>query len=106
MATRLDKHTVVIVGGGLAAALVARQLTVKGVDVLLLERGGDHREGAEAHLPSQRDELRWDVHAGLVQDWSIETYSLRHASSEVALPIRRMEAFLPGEGMGGAARSS
>jgi gluconate 2-dehydrogenase alpha chain len=100
---KLEKRTVVIVGGGLTAGLVSRQLTEKGIDVLVLERGGDHTEGAEAKLPTQRDELRWDVRQGLVQDWSVQTYSLRHSSKEDALPIRWMEAFLPGEGLGGAA---
>ena len=33
----------------------------------------------------------------------METYTLRHSTKEEALPVRRMEAFLPGEGMGGAA---
>ena len=96
MATRLNKRTVVIVGGGLTAALVARQLTAKGIDVLVLERGGDHRDGADAKLPSQRDELRWDVRGGLVQDWSIETYTVRHSPKEDSLPARRLAAFLPG----------
>jgi len=99
----LEKRTVVIVGGGLTAGLISRQLTEKGVDVLLLERGGDHTEGAGAKLPTQRDELRWHVQQGLVQDWSVQPYSLRHSSKENALPIRWMEAFLPGEGLGGAA---
>ena len=103
MTKQLDKRTVVIVGGGLTAALVARQLTASGIDVLILERGYDHRAGAESHLPNQRDELRWDTHQGLMQDWSKETYTLRHAPSEAALPVRWMEAFLPGAGMGGAA---
>jgi gluconate 2-dehydrogenase alpha chain len=99
----LQKRTVVIVGGGLTAGLISRQLTEKGIDVLLLERGGDRTEGAEAKLPTQRDELRWHVQQGLVQDWSVQPYSLRHSSKESALPIRWMEAFLPGEGLGGAA---
>ena len=38
-----------------------------------------------------------------IQDWSVETYSLRHERNELALPVRWMEAFQPGEGMGGAA---
>ena len=98
----LEKRDVVIVGGGLSAGLVARQLTAKGIDVLVLERGPDRRNGAESKLPSQRDELRWETHQGLVQDWSVETYSLRHERNEHALPVRWMEAFQPGEGMGGA----
>ncbi|HEY0748132.1 MAG TPA: GMC family oxidoreductase [Steroidobacteraceae bacterium] len=103
MIKTLPNKTVVIVGGGLTAGLAARQLTSKGVEVLVLERGVDHTKGAEAKLPTQRDELRWDTHQGLMQDWSVETYTLRHARSETALPVRWMEAFLPGEGLGGAA---
>src|SRR5215510_3965247 len=103
MATKLAKKTVVIVGGGLTAGLVSRQLTEKGIEVLVLERGGDHRGGPESRLPSQRDELRWSIHQKLVQDWAVETYTLRHSRKEQSLPVRRMEAFLPGEGMGGAA---
>jgi gluconate 2-dehydrogenase alpha chain len=102
MAKTLDKRTVVIVGGGMAAGLISRQLTAQGIDVLVLERGADHKNGAEEKLPTQRDELRWDVRAGLGQDWAVETYTARHSSNEVALPARRMEAFLPGDGVGGA----
>src|SRR5450830_783517 len=103
MIKKLEKRTVVIVGGGLTAGLVSRQLTAQGIDVLVLERGGDHSNGAEAKLPSQRDELRWDVRQGLVQKWNVQTYTLRHSRSDTSLPVRWMEAFLPGEGMGGAA---
>ena len=103
MAKKLAKHTVVIVGGGLTAGLVARQLTAKGIDTVVLERGFDHTDGAEARIPTQRDELRWDTRQGLIQDWSVQTYTLRHSMSDASLPVRWMEAFLPGEGMGGAA---
>ena len=103
MATKLKKRTVVICGGGFTAGLIARQLTAKNIDVLVLERGTDHRSGAEAKLPSQRDELRWSVRDGLAQDSAVQTYTLRHSRAEHALPARRLEAFLPGEGMGGAA---
>ena len=103
MATRLKPRTVVFCGGGLTAALAARALTAKNIDVLVLERGYDRRQGAEAKLPSQRDELRWAVRGGLFQDWAVQTYSHRYATNESSLPIRRLEAFLPGEGMGGAA---
>ena len=48
MTKRLPRErTVVIVGGGLCAALVSRQLTARGIDVLVLERGVDHAQGAE-----------------------------------------------------------
>jgi gluconate 2-dehydrogenase alpha chain len=100
---RLQHKTVVFVGGGLTAALAARQMLPKGTEILVLERGVDRTQGPEAKLPTQRDELRWGVRGGLFQDWSVQTYSLRHSTAEAALPIRRLEAFLPGEGMGGAA---
>ncbi len=103
MSKKLPKRTVVIVGGGLCAGLVSRQLTTKGIDVVVLERGVDHTNGAEARLPNQRDELRWDRRQGLMQNWQRETYTLRHSRAEQSLPIRWMEAFLPGEGVGGAA---
>ncbi len=103
MAKKLPKRSVVIVGGGLCAGLVARQLTAKGIEVLVLERGGDHALGPEATLPNQRDELRWDRRQGLMQDWGRETYTLRHSRASESLPIRWMEAFLPGLGVGGAA---
>ena len=103
MIKKLPKKTVVMVGGGLTAGLAARQLTNRSIEVLVLERGGDRTNGAEAKLPMQRDELRWDTHQGLVQDWGVQTYSLRYGRDETALPVRWMEAFLPGEGMGGGA---
>lgn len=97
----LPRRTVVIVGGGLAAGLVARPLAPAGVDVLVLERGGDLREGAAARIPSQRDELRWGVRLGLIQDAAAETCTLRHSRSEPSRPMRRLQAFLPGTGVGG-----
>jgi gluconate 2-dehydrogenase alpha chain len=103
MIKKLPKRTVVIIGGGLTAGLISRHLTSQGVDVLVLERGGDHAQGAEAKLPTQRDELRWDNHQGLVQRWNVQAYTLRHDRQEAAAPVRWMEAFLPGEGVGGAA---
>lgn len=98
----LKSRQVVFVGGGLMAGLGARQLVADGVDVLVLERGRDHDGGPEHRLPSQRDELRWGLRNHLAQDWSIETYTLRYTQKDVALPIRTLEAFLPGEGIGGA----
>ena len=98
----LPRRTVVIVGGGLAAGLISRQLAPAGIDTLVLERGGDVRDGAEAKIPSQRDELRWSVRAGLMQNASAETYTLRHSRADASRPMRRLASFLPGTGVGGA----
>lgn len=100
---RLPPRSVVIVGGGLTAGLMARQLTAAGIQTLVLERGTDRRSSAADRLPSQRDELRWAIHQGLMQDWSVQPYSLRHNRHQPSWPIRWMSAFLPGEGLGGAA---
>lgn len=100
---RLPNRNVVIVGGGLTAGLVARQLTAKGIDTLVLERGVDPTDGAASKVPSQRDELRWHTHQGLIQNWATETYTLRHSRDKESAPVRSMKAFLPGEGVGGAA---
>ncbi|MBL9216013.1 MAG: GMC family oxidoreductase [Opitutaceae bacterium] len=98
----LPERTVVFVGGGLAAAFAARQLARAGIDTLVLERGGEPGAGAESRIPSQRDELRWAVRGGLVQDPAAETYTLRRSRTEPARPMRRLAAFLPGTGAGGA----
>ena len=65
------KHrTVVFVGGGLTAALAARQLTAKGVDVLVLERGIDHTQACRSKTahPARRTALgrAWQSLSGLV----------------------------------------
>jgi gluconate 2-dehydrogenase alpha chain len=103
MITTLKEREVVFVGGGLTAALASRQLTAAGRDVLVLERGRDHRGGPEETIPNQRDGLRWGIRTHLVQDWAEETYTFRHSSKDTALPARNLQAFLPGNGMGGAA---
>src|SRR5262245_34124186 len=51
MVTRLKNRTVVVCGGGFTAGLIARQLTAKNIDALVLERGYDRTRGAEAKLP-------------------------------------------------------
>ena len=102
MTTILREREVVIVGGGLAAGLLARKLVPLGRDVLVLERGGP-RSAVESELPSQRDDLRWSIYRGLTQRENVETYTLRHAPDEEALPMRQLLSFLPGFGVGGGA---
>ncbi len=103
MARQLPKRTVVMIGGGFTSALAARQLAPKGVDIVVLERGVDRARTAVDEIPSQRDELRWEIRHENAQNLARETYTVRYGSTETALPARRLEAFIPGEGVGGAA---
>ena len=101
MATRLKETDAVMVGMGWTGAILARELTKAGLDVVGLERGGDRKPAEEFALTRLRDELRYVVRLELMQDNSIDTITFRNARDELALPIRRFGAFLPGEGVGG-----
>ena len=86
----------------MAAGLLARQLAHQGIDTVVIERGGDHQADAAGRIPTQRDELRWDIRLGLMQNAASETYTLRRSRQEPSRPMRRFSAFLPGTGVGGA----
>src|SRR5260221_4656581 len=101
MTTRLKEVDAVMVGMGWAGAILARELTKAGVNVVGLERGADRQPAEEFTLTRLRDELRYVVRLELMQDNSIDTITFRNTPDELALPIRRFGAFLPGEGVGG-----
>jgi gluconate 2-dehydrogenase alpha chain len=90
----------VIVGGGWTALLMAKELGSRsGLSVAVLERG-KHRESAD--YPGTMDELDYAVRLHMMQDLSLETVTVRHDSTQQALPMRQYGAFLPGSGVGGA----
>src|SRR5262249_47520157 len=101
MATKLKEVDAVMVGMGWTGAIMARELTKAGLNVVGLERGADRNPAEEFTLTRLRDELRYVVRLELMQDNSIDTITFRNAPDELALPIRRFGAFLPGEGVGG-----
>jgi gluconate 2-dehydrogenase alpha chain len=101
MATRLKDIDAVVVGMGFSGAILARELTKAGLNVVGLERGADRNVAEEFTLTRLRDELRYVVRLELMQDNSTDTITFRNAPDELALPIRRFGAFLPGEGVGG-----
>ena len=49
-----------------------------------------------------RDEVRYAQRLELMMDNSIDTLTFRNFPNDQALPIRRIGAFLPGEGVGGS----
>ncbi len=101
MAKRLKETDAVVIGMGFSGAILARELTKAGLNVVGFERGADRNPAEEFTLTRLRDELRYVVRLELMQDNSIDTISFRNAPDELALPIRRFGAFLPGEGVGG-----
>jgi gluconate 2-dehydrogenase alpha chain len=101
MATRLKEIDAVVIGMGFSGAILSRELTKAGLNVVGLERGADRNPAEEFTLTRLRDELRYVVRLELMQDNSIDTVSFRNTPDELALPIRRFGAFLPGEGVGG-----
>jgi gluconate 2-dehydrogenase alpha chain len=102
MTTKLPEVDVVVVGVGWTGSILARELTKAGLKVVGLERGPKRTPGEDFTVPSIRDDLKYAVRQELFQDTQTETMSLRHARAETALPIRRLGAFLPGTGLGGA----
>ena len=101
MATKLKDVDAVVIGLGFSGAILSRELTKAGLNVVALERGADRNPAEEFTLTRLRDELRYVIRLELMQDNSIDTISFRNAPDELALPIRRFGAFLPGEGVGG-----
>ena len=102
MVTRLKEVDAVTVGLGWTGAIMARELTKAGLNVVSLEKGQDRIPGEDFVLPAVRDEVRYAQRLELMWDNSIDTLTFRNFPKEQALPIRRIGAFLPGEGVGGS----
>ncbi|MCK1272145.1 MULTISPECIES: GMC family oxidoreductase [unclassified Bradyrhizobium] len=102
MATKLKPVDAVIVGFGWTGAVLARELTKAGLNVLALERGGMRDTIPNFAAPMIHDELRFAIRHDLMQDASRETLTFRNNVDQTALPIRRWGSFLPGTGVGGA----
>jgi len=102
MATRLKEVDVVIVGLGWTGGILAKELSEAGMTVVGLERGAMRSTNPDFAVPLIRDELRFAVRHGLMQNPARDTLTFRNRPSETALPMRRLGSFLPGEGVGGA----
>ncbi len=102
MATRLKEVDAVVIGMGWTGAIMARELTRAGLKVIGLERGRDQTPAEDFTLPGLRDELKYAVRLATMWDTSNSTLTFRNTSAQTALPMRRLGAFLPGEGVGGS----
>src|SRR5882672_10500657 len=101
MVTKLKEVDVVVIGQGLTGVMMAKEMTMSGLSVVGLERGPDRKPEEEVVLPRIRDELKYNARKELMIDNAVDTVTFRNNSDQMALPIRRWGAFLPGEGVGG-----
>lgn len=99
MHKRLPKVDAVCVGVGWTGGIIAAEMAKAGMRVVGLERGGAR---GEENWSDDHDELEYAVRGALFQDPAVETWTLRHNLRERALPMRRLGAWLPGIGVGGA----
>ena len=68
MATRLKEVDVVIVGLGWTGGILAKELSEAGMTVVALERGAMRSTNPDFAVPGIRDELRYSIRHGLMQD--------------------------------------
>src|SRR5438477_12044941 len=98
----LPSVDVVIIGGGWTGLLMAKELGSRTtLSVVVLERGGTRKTG---EYGDDMDELDYTIRFRMMQDVSQATVTLRHDSSQRALPLRQHGSFLPGSGVVGAGR--
>ena len=102
MARQMPHVDVVIVGMGWTGGIAARELMGTGLRIVGLERGRYRDTIPDFTAPNALDELRYGIRGDLFQDLSKETVTFRNAPNQTALPMRRLGAFLPGTGLGGA----
>lgn len=102
MVTKLSPVDILIVGMGWTGGILSKELSVTGLKIAVLERGGPRSTQNDFNVPQIRDELRFSQRHDLFMDTAKDTITIRNKPSEGALPMRRLGSFLPGEGVGGA----
>ena len=83
-------------------ALCGLELVKTGLKVVGLERGAPRYTVPDFQSPAIHDELRFSIRKGMMQDNVKEAVTFRNDIDQTALPIRRWESFLPGNGLGGS----
>jgi gluconate 2-dehydrogenase alpha chain len=102
MAKRLAAVDVVIVGFGWTGAIIAKELSDNGLQVLALERGEFRNTIPDFSPTFIQDELRYAVRNSIFEQPDRETITFRNDLSQEALPMRHLGSFRPGAGAGGA----
>jgi gluconate 2-dehydrogenase alpha chain len=93
---------VVIIGMGWTGSIAARELADTGLRIVGFERGGYRDTIPDFAAPQALDEIKWNSRGEIFQNLARETLTFRNKPDETALPMRRLGAFLLGEGLGGA----
>ena len=97
----MPKKDVVVVGLGWTGAIMSKELTDAGLDVVALERG-DHRTTAEAApYPGVADELAYVQRFKLFQRMKNNTVTIRYNLGDTAVPYRELGSFYLGTNVGG-----
>jgi gluconate 2-dehydrogenase alpha chain len=94
---------VVVVGSGVVGSIISMELANAGMQVVCLERGRRIDAQTDFVKPYVHDELKYDRHSDIFQNLSRETITFRHNASQMALPMRELGSFKPGEMVGGTA---
>src|ERR1700709_332016 len=101
-ARKLKEVDAVIVGLGWTGGILAKELSEAGLKVVALERGRMTTTEADFQVPTVRDELRYVQRQEMMHGAARYTLAMRNTEKQEALPVRRLGAFLPGEGVGGS----
>lgn len=101
--TQKKEHVdVVIVGLGWTGSIMAKELADAGLKIVALERGEYQDTANTAKFPQIADELAYTVRGKLFQKLAQETVTVRHNTSQIAVPYRQHGSFYLGNGVGGA----
>ncbi|TLX78578.1 GMC family oxidoreductase [Pseudomonas nicosulfuronedens] len=92
----------VVIGLGWTGSIMSRELTEAGLKVVALERGEMRNTSPDFAYPRMADELTYGIRYKLFQNLAKESLTIRHTPADQAVPYRRLGAFLPGNGVGGA----
>ena len=101
--TRLPRVDAVVIGMGVVGSIISKELAATGIKVVALERGRMFDAQHDFAMPYAHDELKFDRHSDMFQNLARETITFRNNASELALPMREMGSFKPGESVGGTA---
>ena len=99
-ATKLKAVDAVVVGAGLSGTILCKSLAETGLKVVAFERGRMLDTQHDFAMPYVHDELKYDRHSDVLQNLSRETITFRNKISDLALPMRELGSFKPGECVG------